>query len=108
MANDKFINYVRRNLHYLEIGLDNVSVEKSCQFCTDSKSALIELAYAIQSCGAINHRKSGVKVNITLMESLFNVKIGNFYRTLQSMRVREKNRTIFFGQSVRKSGKANG
>ncbi|WP_057940545.1 RteC domain-containing protein [Algoriphagus resistens] len=62
---------------------------------TDSKSALIELAYALHSRGAVNHGKSDVKAIITLMETLFNIQVGNFYRTFQSMRGRKKNRTIF-------------
>ncbi|MEP0712451.1 MAG: RteC domain-containing protein, partial [Algoriphagus sp.] len=69
--------------------------ELSSHEWTDSKSALIELAYALHSRGAVNHGKSDVKAIITLMESLFNVQVGNFYRTFQSMRGRKKNRTIF-------------
>lgn len=62
---------------------------------TDSKSALIELVYALHSRGAVNHGKSDVKMIIQIMESLFDVQVGNFYRTFQSMRIRKKNRTIF-------------
>lgn len=62
---------------------------------TDSKSALIELVYALHSRGAVNHGKSDVKMIISILESLFNVRVGNFYRTFQSMRIRKKNRTIF-------------
>jgi hypothetical protein len=62
---------------------------------TDSKASLIELAYAIHSRGAINHGKGDVKQIITALEVFFNVELGNFYRTFQSMRIRKKSRTPF-------------
>lgn len=77
------------------MGIDAKSDEKSKHQWTDSKSALIELDYALHSRGAVNHGKSDVKMIISNMESLFNVEVGNFYRTFQSVRIRKKNRTIF-------------
>lgn len=95
MALEDLIEHIRRKIDQLEMGLEANSVEKSKHRWTDSKSALIELAYALHSRGAVNHGKSDVKMIIKVMESLFDVQVGNFYRTFQSMRIRKKNRTIF-------------
>jgi hypothetical protein len=62
---------------------------------TDSKAALIELVYALHSRGSINNGKGDVKQIVTGLESFFNVQVGNFYRTFQSMRIRKKNRTVY-------------
>ncbi|OOG76440.1 RteC domain-containing protein [Algoriphagus sp. A40] len=95
MALEEMIEHIRRKIDQLELGVEANSVEKSKHRWTDSKSALIELAYALHSRGAVNHGKSDVKMIIKVMESLFDVQVGNFYRTFQSMRIRKKNRTIF-------------
>lgn len=62
---------------------------------TDSKAALIELAYALHSRGSINQGKGDVKQIISDLEILFNIRLGNFYRTFQNMRIRKKNRTAY-------------
>ncbi|TXE13496.1 RteC domain-containing protein [Algoriphagus aquimarinus] len=95
MAYEDLTEYVRKRLVNLDLGVDNSGKEKARHEWTDSKSALIELAYALHSRGAVNHGKSDVKLIISIMESLFNVQVGNFYRTFQSMRGRKKGRTIF-------------
>lgn len=62
---------------------------------TDSKAALIELAYALRSRGAVNFGKSDVKELIRGLEHFFNIRLGNFYRVYQGMRIRKKSRTPF-------------
>jgi len=62
---------------------------------TESKAALIELAYAMHARGAINNGKGDIKQIITDLEYVFNVQLGNFYRVYQGMRIRKKNRTAF-------------
>ncbi|SFB35606.1 RteC domain-containing protein [Algoriphagus aquimarinus] len=95
MGYESLTDHIRKTIYRLEKGSDDGVSELSSHEWTDSKSGLIELAYALHSRGAVNHGKSDVKAIITLMESLFNVQVGNFYRTFQSMRGRKKNRTIF-------------
>lgn len=75
--------------------VDKPSSAKKQSTWTDTKAALIELAYAIHSRGSVNHGKDDVKDIITDLEILFNVQVGNFYRTYQSMRIRKKNRTLY-------------
>lgn len=95
MAFEKMIELLKRRLDQMDLGFDlKLGTDTKHQW-TDSKSALIELAYALHSRGAVNHGKSDVKLIIRIMESLFDVQVGNFYRTFQSMRIRKKNRTAF-------------
>ncbi|MDR7131670.1 hypothetical protein J2X69_004034 [Algoriphagus sp. 4150] len=95
MAYESLIEYMQEQLIKLELGLGNRGDKNSNHEWTDSKSALIELAYALHSRGAVNHGKCDVKMIISILEKIFHVKVGNFYRTFQSMRGRKKNRTIF-------------
>lgn len=61
---------------------------------TASKSFLIELVYAIYASKPFN---DGVQVDIrqiaTLFETMFHVDLGNYYRVIQGIRIRKKNRT---------------
>jgi hypothetical protein len=65
---------------------------------TASKSGLIELMYACKSCGAFNHGKASINQIADLFERIFNIKLGNYYRTFQEIRIRKKGRTIFLDQ----------
>ncbi|MCE7053675.1 RteC domain-containing protein [Algoriphagus sp. AGSA1] len=95
MAYESLIEYMQEQLIKLELGLGKSGDKNSNHEWTDSKSALIELAYALHSRGSVNHGKSDVKMIISILEKIFHVKVGNFYRTFQSMRGRKKGRTIF-------------
>lgn len=95
MAYESLIEYMQEQLIKLELGLTDNGAMNSNYRWTDSKSALIELAYALHSRGAVNHGKCDVKMIISILEKIFNVKVGNFYRTFQSMRGRKRGRTIF-------------
>lgn len=95
MAFERVSEYLTQTIHAMEYGLPAPVEQKSRHLWTDSKAALIELAYALHSRGAVNNGKSDVKTIITSLEKLFNVEVGNFYRTFQSMRIRKKNRTSF-------------
>lgn len=65
---------------------------------TASKAALIELLYAVQTSGACNGGTIDVKELAHHFENLFNVKLGNFYRTFQEIRIRKMSRTAFLDQ----------
>jgi hypothetical protein len=62
---------------------------------TYSKTALIELLYALQSTGVFNHSSADVKQIATYLETVFNVDLGNYYRTFQEIRIRKSGRTNF-------------
>ncbi|WP_157604487.1 RteC domain-containing protein [Solitalea canadensis] len=89
----EFINHSLNSLDAVE--QQPVKQKESLSTWTDSKAALIELAYALQSGGCVNFGKTDVKHIITNLERMFNIQLGNFYRVYQGMRIRKKNRTIF-------------
>lgn len=97
-AYEQFSGYLQSCIHKLEHPETNLAITEKRKYhslWTDSKAALIELAYAIHSCGSVNHGKCDVKQIILDLELMFNVELGNFYRTFQSMRIRKKGRTPF-------------
>ena len=65
---------------------------------SDSKTDLIELIYALQSRGSINHAVIEVKQLAEKFENIFNIDLGNYYKTFQEIRIRKKGRTIFLDQ----------
>lgn len=95
MAFERVCEYLTQTIQALEYGVPVIPEQKSKHLWTESKAALIELAYALHSRGAVNNGKCDVKAIINSLEQLFNVEVGNFYRTFQSMRIRKKNRTSF-------------
>lgn len=62
---------------------------------TGTKSALIELIYALQSVDAVNHGKADIKQIAGSFENLFNVSLGNYYRQFQEIRLRKGGKTNF-------------
>lgn len=65
---------------------------------TASKAGLIELVYALQTSGVCNNGTLEVKELARHIEQCFNVKLGNFYRTFQEIRIRKISRTTFLDQ----------
>lgn len=93
---------------YLDQALDELSNDnqlpldgssgKAVITWTASKTALIELTYALQSSGVFNFGRADVKQVVTLLERSFDVKLGNFYRVFQGQRIRKKSRTSFLDE----------
>jgi hypothetical protein len=98
-AYEHFSNYLHQCIYRLEHpGMEQIKDEgkKSRNIWTDSKADLIELAYGIYARGSVNHGKADIKEIITALELIFNVNLGNFYRTFQNLRIRKKNRTPYW------------
>ncbi len=97
MAFEKVNDHLVNEIEYLKGGIEVMGTgkdkKKDSIIWTDSKSDLIELAYALHSRGSINKGSCQVQQIISVLEAAFKVKTGNFYRTFQSMRLRKKNRT---------------
>ncbi|MCJ8208101.1 RteC domain-containing protein [Mucilaginibacter sp. RS28] len=68
----------------------------------ETKAALIEWIYALQSSGAIYNRKKNSPADVrdlaSFFEQIFDIDLGNYYRTFQEIRIR-KNRTTFLDRS---------
>lgn len=62
---------------------------------TGPKAALIELMYGLQTAGVFNESKADIKQIAAVFQSVFNVELGDYYRTYQAIRIRKKNRTSF-------------
>ena len=62
---------------------------------TGSKTALIELIYALQAVGVFNNSASDIKEIATCFEEVFDVNLGNFYDTFQQIRIRKRGQTRF-------------
>lgn len=72
-------------------------VEKKFKW-TDSKAALIELLYALQRKGSINHGEVELKDIAQFFETVFGIDLGNYYRTFQEIRIRKSGRTNYLDQ----------
>lgn len=62
---------------------------------TDSKSALIELAYAIQSAGSLNDRKATLREIIEGLEAAFHIDLGHYPRVFQEILSRKTGYTNY-------------
>lgn len=62
---------------------------------TDSKSALIELAYAIQSAGSLNDRKASLREIIEGLEAAFHIDLGHYPRVFQEILSRKTGYTTY-------------
>ena len=62
---------------------------------TDSKTALIELAYALQSAGVLNNGKIDLKDVVDFLQRVFRLNLGNYPRTFQEILARKTGYTNF-------------
>lgn len=62
---------------------------------TGSKVALIELVYALHSEKVLNNGVSDIKETAEYFERIFNIDLGDYYRTFLELRMRKATRTKF-------------
>lgn len=65
------------------------------QSWTASKVALIELLYALHTEGVFNNGTSDLKDIAEYFEKVFNIDLGDYYRTFLELRMRKTSRTKF-------------
>lgn len=99
MAYDMLIVYLKTEIEKLE---NTNSMETTLTnnrrfklFWTANKTDLIELIYALHSSGSINSGTADIKEMATACEQLFNIDLGDFYRTFLEIRSRKINQTKF-------------
>ena len=100
MAYDMLIIYLKREIDKLE---NNNSMEtninafkkQSKLFWTGNKTDLIELIYALHSSGAVNSGTADIKEMASACEQMFNIDLGDYYRTFLEIRSRKINQTKF-------------
>jgi hypothetical protein len=97
-AYERFTNYLKNRLFQLKnphaINILDLH-KKSPLHWTCSKVALTELIYALHSSGAINSGTADISQLASIAEELFNVELGDYYRTYLTLRNRKINRTKF-------------
>ncbi|WP_282081264.1 RteC domain-containing protein [Aquimarina algiphila] len=69
--------------------------QQSHLFWTAHKTDLIELIYALHSCGAVNSGTADIKEIAAAYEQMFNIDLGNYYHTFVEIRSRKSNNTKF-------------
>lgn len=88
---------IKDHLQALIRRIDSDHSENSLTW-TGTKTALIELIYALQGAEVINNGKTDIKQIATAFGSLFNISLGNYYRLFQEIRLRKNGRTNFIDQ----------
>ena len=101
MAYDLLVNHYVQELSYLR----DISYGKSRELntlangdrlsWTASKTDLIELIYALQASGAIKSGTAGIKEMASACERIFDLNLGNVYRTFLEIRERKIDLTKF-------------
>lgn len=62
---------------------------------TGAKTDLVELIYALHAVGAFNNATMEVRNIVEAFEAIFNIDLGNYYRTFLSIRIRKTGQTAF-------------
>ncbi len=101
IASELLINHYNAELDVLRRKELYVNEEETNQYplqsfsWSGSKTDLVELIYALQASKTIRNGKVDIKQMAQVSEKLFNINLGNFYRTYLEIRERKKERTQF-------------
>ncbi|PVH26888.1 RteC domain-containing protein [Sphingobacterium corticibacter] len=97
LANDLIQVYLEDQLFKKNINTSpkNYLIAPSPLSWTSSKTSLIELIYALHSQATFNNGLVDIKLIAKTFEEVFNIELGDFYRTYLELRNRKTNRTKF-------------
>lgn len=98
LAHDRLQVYLEEELSNLDRKETNMITQEAPKvklYWTESKTALIELIYALHAQGAIDNGKADIKDIAVLFEHFFGIELGDYYRTFLEIRVRKTGRTKF-------------
>lgn len=99
LAYDMLIIYLKKETDKFDNNVMETNInafqQRSKLFWTGNKTDLIELIYALQSSGAINSGSSDIKDIAIMCEQMFNINLGDYYRTFLEIRLRKINQTKF-------------
>ncbi|MBS1632454.1 MAG: RteC domain-containing protein [Bacteroidetes bacterium] len=96
IANDLIQVYIEGQLYTKIQGNKSVTTEKLSW--TGSKTAMIELIYALNCQGVFDNGNSDIRLIAQYFEDTFNIELGNFYQTFLELRARKINRTKFLDE----------
>lgn len=96
-AMHRFIHYLRNALEEIRPGQSIVVPpgRPKVLLWTSSKTALIELIYALHSDGSINHGAADLSTLTSSFEDFFNIKLDNVYKTYSEIKGRKGSKTKF-------------
>jgi hypothetical protein len=98
LANEMLLKYIQNALLVLD-GKEPKSIyqvdTKLNLTWVESKAALIELIYALICSGAFGNTTLDTKEIAACFEELFNIDLGDFYRTYHDIKARKAGRTKF-------------
>jgi hypothetical protein len=98
LANDLLEVYLKEELAALDRADSShkINIESKSQLSwTDSKTALVELLYALHQQGSFNNGKADIKEIADYLEAVFNIDLGDVYRTWFSIRSRKVELTTY-------------
>lgn len=90
------INKLERNL-FAEMAPPQVKDNNKLKW-TDTKTALMELIYAIHASGSVNNGKVDVKEIAAFFETNFDLKLIDLYRNFHELKYRKTNRTKYIDE----------
>ena len=93
---DLLSDSLNKSLAKLELETSETAAPQNTLKWTGSKTALIELIYSLQSVGALNNSQADLKLIFDTFEQVFDVKLGNYYRTFQEIRIRKIRGVLIF------------
>ena len=98
----KFIHYIRERIQALQPGNCSLFSEKRHKVLlwSGSKTALVELIYALYSDGAINHGTADLATIANSFEDFFNVKLDGIYKTYSEIKARKGVRTKYLNELI--------
>lgn len=94
MANDRLEVYLKTEMESLILKSANPNwgqlgnIENNPLKWTDSKTALVELIYALYAAGSINKGQSEIRELAAFFEQSFSVKLTDIYRTYLEIKIR--------------------
>jgi hypothetical protein len=98
LANELIKSYIFNALERIKSPLPGNLNSSTSLTWTGSKTDLIELVYALQASGVFNKSTADVKQIASYFENVFNVTLGNYYRTFQEIKIRKTGSALFLKQ----------
>lgn len=93
---ERFLYFELRKLNQIEDELnlpfenDNFKIQDNLSW-SDTKIALIELIYSLQSAGAINNGNTDIKTIAANFSKIFNIDVGDIYKGYMEIKERKSN-----------------
>ncbi|WP_273015994.1 MULTISPECIES: RteC domain-containing protein [Leeuwenhoekiella] len=93
----RLIHYIREAIESLKPGIiETFPPQKHpVMVWSGSKTALVELIYALFASGDLNHGTADISTLTTSFEDIFNIKLDNIYKTYSEIKARKNTRSKY-------------